>query len=520
MTLATMATDPAPDSAPAEGLRLGDVVRAIPGARLVGVGGESARVRGVRQDSRTVEPGDLFVARAGERTDGTRFIGDAVRRGATALVCQPGQGGAFELPRIEVEDVRGAIALAARAVYGDPTAAMDVVGITGTNGKTTTAALTRAALTAVGGSVGVVGTLGVQFRGSTRPTAHTSPEADELMRIAKGLRDDGATHLVMEVSSIALAAARVLGVRFRVAALTNLSQDHLDYHGTMAAYAASKRRLFTEFDVPAVALNVDDPFGAELVPLVAGARLARTSAKADTARSDAELIARSVTASEMGQRIEVETPAGRVVVDSHLVGAHNVENVLTALSICWLLDVDLTAAAEGLSQPLSVAGRMERCDSPGQDDVVVIVDYAHTPDALARVLRSVQGIGRGRVICVFGCGGDRDADKRPQMGAAAGRLADHCIVTNDNPRSESPQTIADQIRPGLDEVGARYEVELDRRRAIHRAIAMAVAGDVVVVAGKGHEPYQIVGERTLSFDDRAEARAALLERRGASGGQS
>ena len=508
------------------GARLADVVHEVPGGVLVS-GSPDLVVRGVHQDSRRVGEGDLFVARVGEKANGEAFISGAIQRGASAILVKKGSSASFEgAARVEAEDVPRAIAFASAAVYGHPTFSLEVVGITGTNGKTTTSYLTAAAIRGAGGRPGVVGTLGYRFEDLSQPSTHTSPEADELARIAATMRDRGASHIVMEVSSIALAAARADAVRFRVAAFTNLTHDHLDYHGTMEAYAAAKERLFIDLSPGASAVNVDDPFGARLAEKVAkhklpeAAILARYSARTDADR-DVEVAPETLSFDASGITMRARTPGGTVTVRSPLIGAHNVSNLLCALSIAHLLDLDVHDAAAALSENVVVAGRLERCDDPSADDVVALVDYAHTPDALERVLHSVRAFARrkdgtpSRVVCVFGCGGDRDPKKRPVMGEVTGRLADVAIVTNDNPRSEDPQTIVDAILPGVRAAGATPIVELDRRRAIERAILEAQPGDVVLLAGKGHEPYQILGSRTIAFDDRDEARRALAMRRDA-----
>jgi UDP-N-acetylmuramoyl-L-alanyl-D-glutamate--2,6-diaminopimelate ligase len=519
-------TNPAVEVTPvgAIGARLGDVVHEVPGAALVR-GSRDLFVRGVHQDSRRVAPGDLFVARAGERANGEAFIDDAIRRGAIAVLVKKGSSAVFEgAARVEAEDVPRAIAFASAAVYGHPTFSVEAIGITGTNGKTTTSYLTAAAIQGCGGRPGVVGTLGYRFEGIEEPSTHTSPEADELARIAAKMRDRSATHLVMEVSSIALSLARADAVRFRVAAFTNLTQDHLDFHGTMETYAAAKARLFLELSPGAAAINVDDPFGRELSArimhqkLPAAAVLARYSATLG-APPGIEIAPEEMSLDVSGISMRVRTPAGSVVVRSPLIGAHNASNLLCALANAYLLDLDVRAAAAALSENVIVAGRLERCDDPALDDVVALVDYAHTPDALERVLHSVRAFARrkdgtpSRILCVFGCGGDRDPKKRPLMGEVVGRLADVAIVTNDNPRSEDPCAIVGAILPGLAEAGTEPIVELDRRAAIERAILEAAPGDVVLVAGKGHEPYQILGDRTIAFDDREEARSALALRR-------
>lgn len=504
-------------------LRLHELCREIPGASLVDVAEGEARISGVHQDSRRVEPGDLFVARPGVRSSGASFIADAVTRGARAVLVERGSAADTRgAARVEADDVHAALSYAAAAVYGHPTFALEVVGITGTNGKTTTAHLVRAMIDAAGHRCGIVGTLGYRFADLDLAPTHTSPEGDELARIAAAMRARGASHLVMEVSSIALAVKRVEAVRFRVAAFTNLTQDHLDFHGTMEAYAAAKERLFFDLAPGAAAVNVDDPFGRELARRLAPegprgpveARLARFSSRPGAPASEAEIAPTVARHTRAGIELEVRTPAGTVEIRSPLFGAHNVANLLTALSIGWLLDLDMTAAAAALSTSIGVPGRLERCDDPARDDVIVLVDYAHTPDALGRVLDSVRSLGQGRVICVFGCGGDRDPKKRPLMGEAVASRADVAVVTNDNPRSEDPRAIADAILPGLAGGRARVEVELDRRAAIAHAVTIAAPGDVVLVAGKGHEPYQIIGPVTLPFDDRDEARRALALRRG------
>jgi UDP-N-acetylmuramoyl-L-alanyl-D-glutamate--2,6-diaminopimelate ligase len=476
------------------------------------------RVVDVEQDSRRVGHGALFAALRGARTDGLAHVSDAVRRGAVAVLCEPGHHDALAplgVPILEVNDTRRAMARAASLVHGEPTRALRVVGITGTNGKTTTAHLVEAALEATGALTGIVGTLGHRLRGMPLGEGHTSPEADELQRIAASMRQSGASHLVMEVSSIALAADRVAEVVFDVAAFTNLTQDHLDFHGTMEAYAAAKDRLFLEWRPRVSVVNVDDPHGDALASRLraSGGEVLTVSVRAD---SGADLAPTEVVSSTAGTRLVL---ADGLTLESPLVGAHNASNLMVALGIARALGLG-PSAFEGLARMRNVAGRLERCDDPNQDDVVAVVDYAHTPDALERVLASVRGLTDGELWCVFGCGGDRDPRKRAPMGEAVARAADVAIVTNDNPRSEAPEAIAGQILVGVARAGAasRHLVELDRARAIELAIAGARPGDVVLIAGKGHEPYQIIGARTLDFDDREEVRAALARRRARQGG--
>jgi UDP-N-acetylmuramoyl-L-alanyl-D-glutamate--2,6-diaminopimelate ligase len=498
-----------------EGLRLDELARELP-MRVRVIGESTVRVRGVHHDSRAVERGDLFVARKGEKVDGVRFVRDAVARGATAVMAAPGvlDGAGVSVPLLIVDEPAAGLAYAASAVYGHPSFWLDVVGITGTNGKTTTAHLVRAA---VDGSVGlpacgVIGTVGQSFADWRVDAEHTTPEPDETARAMDEMRARGATYVAMEVSSHALALGRVRGVRLRVAALTNVTQDHLDFHGSMRAYAEAKARLFTELGPASAVINVDDDFGRALTDRVA-APVVRVSKRAD---SGAEVALVAADVHVRGIRARVRTPRGEVEIASRLVGAHNLENLLLALGIAHALDLDPERAALALSLEPGVPGRLERCDGEG-DDVRVVVDYAHTPDALARVLDAVRPIAGGKVWCVFGCGGDRDPTKRGPMGEAVGRRADVAIVTDDNPRTEEGRLIADAVLAGVRRAGAEPRVELDRRAAIALAVRSAVPGDLVLIAGKGHETYQIVGRVKHPFDDRVEARRALAARRLAAG---
>jgi UDP-N-acetylmuramoyl-L-alanyl-D-glutamate--2,6-diaminopimelate ligase len=330
------------------------------------------------------------------------------------------------------------------------------------------------------------------------------------------MRATGATHVAMEVSSHALELGRVRGVRFGVAALTNLTQDHLDFHRSMRAYAGAKARLFTDLGPAASVLNVDDPFGRELA-LRARAPLVRVSARVDAGVQEADVAPRHARVDGRGIAATVRTPSGDVTIASRLLGAHNLDNLLLALGIAHALDLDLGRAAEGLSRELGVPGRLERCDAEG-DDVTVLVDYAHTPDALTRSLEAARTLTHGRVWCVFGCGGERDPTKRAPMGAVVAQSTAVAVVTTDNPRSEDPRVIAEAVALGVRAGGSEPILELDRRKAIDLAVRSASRGDVVLVAGKGHEDYQFMGNVKHPFDDRIEARRALLERRRLQGG--
>jgi UDP-N-acetylmuramoyl-L-alanyl-D-glutamate--2,6-diaminopimelate ligase len=507
------------------GLRLDELVRELPGIIEI-VGDANVRVVGVQQDSRRVQQGDLFVARKGAHADGATFAEDAARRGAVAVLVGRAEVASLgaDLPRIVVDDVAVALAHAAAAVYGHPAFGLEIVGVTGTNGKTTTTHLLRAAIDGAVGEAccGIVGTVGHRFRDLAMDAAHTTPEADELARVLAAMKRRGATHVAMEVSSIALASNRVRAVRFRVAALTNLTQDHLDYHGSMQAYGDAKAELFTSYAPGSAVINVDDPFGQSLVARVR-APVVRVSRRTSATSQEADVAPVSATFDAAGIHAVVRTPGGEVKVTSRLVGAHNLENLVVTLGIVHALDLDVKRAAEALATEAGAPGRLERCDAV-EDDVAVLVDYAHTPDAVARALDAVRPSARGRVWCVFGCGGDRDVKKRAPMGEAVAQRADVAIITNDNPRSERPEAIAAPIQEGarsggmrlLETLGGRehgYLVELDRARAIEGAILAAEKGDLILVAGKGHEDYQIVGTEKRTFDDRIEARRALTKRR-------
>jgi UDP-N-acetylmuramoyl-L-alanyl-D-glutamate--2,6-diaminopimelate ligase len=480
-------------------------------------GDASVEVSGVRQDSRGILPGELFAIRGGAHTTGWKFVDDAVRRGAVAVMAEQEPSSApLAVPILLVRDVRSAIARASSIVYRDPTGSLAVVGITGTNGKTTTSYLVCRALEACGARPGLIGTIGYRFEDWAVDAPHTTPEADDIARLARSMLDRGASHLVMEVSSHALAQSRVDAVHFRAAAFTNLTQDHLEYHGSMAAYGEAKARLFVELAPHVSVINVDDPFGRDLARRGQGPLVTVSSVPG----TDADVVPLRTLLDFRSTAAIVRTPYGEIALDSKLIGGHNLSNMMLGLGISSALGLDLGKAAAAFSDA-AVPGRLERCDGPG-DDLVVVVDYAHTPDALERILSTITTLrkaGAGsRLICVFGCGGDRDPTKRAPMGRAVAAWADIAVVTSDNPRSEDPAAIVEAIQPGL--VGARaVVVELDRRKAIAGAIAGARSGDIVVIAGKGHETYQIVGEVTRHFDDREEAKEALALRRASKGGK-
>jgi UDP-N-acetylmuramoyl-L-alanyl-D-glutamate--2,6-diaminopimelate ligase len=393
-----------------------------------------------------------------------------------------------------------ALAMAAAEYYDHPSRTMSLVGITGTNGKTTTTYVLDSIMRAAGHVTGIIGTVETRVAAERVPASRTTPESSDLEALLARMRAAGVSATALEVSSHAIDLHRVDGVSFSVAAFTNLTQDHLDYHKTLEEYFSVKRRLFMDFDVAARVINIDDPVGASLA-----AELTRpVTVGLDTS---AVVSARNVDLDADGARFELVVEGESVEVSLPLAGAYNVSNALVAAGCAHACGVGLATIARGLEQAPQVPGRLERVDDGGP--FAVIVDYAHTPDSLEKAIKAVKSVTTGRVIVVFGCGGDRDPDKRPLMGTAAGLSADHIIVTSDNPRSEDPVGIILQIEDGLRLTGAAWEVEVDRCRAIAHAIAIAEPGDAVLIAGKGHEDYQIFADRTVHFDDREVSRREL-----------
>jgi UDP-N-acetylmuramoyl-L-alanyl-D-glutamate--2,6-diaminopimelate ligase len=465
---------------------------------LMGEGpAEDVEITGLAYASRDVTPGALFFCVRGFTADGHDFAADAVGRGAAALVCERPLG--LGVPEVVVDDARAAMGPAAARFFGDPTATLDVVGITGTNGKTTTAFLARHLLEAGGVQTGLLGTVKRIVGGVEEEVERTTPEAIDLQATFRRMLDAGDRACAMEVSSHALELGRADAIRFACRVFTNLTQDHLDFHGTMDAYFAAKRRLFDE-PGPAV-VNVDDEYGRRLA---AG----RDEVVTFAVEREAHYRARDVRFDVSGAWFTCETPDGPMELESPLPGLFNVQNVLGAVAVARALGVDSGTVVEALRSVGRVPGRFEAVDE-GQD-FGVLVDYAHTPDSLENVLRAARGITRNRLHVVFGAGGDRDRGKRPLMGRAAADLADRVIVTSDNPRNEDPEAIADQVMEGA---GPGAERELDRRRAIALAIESAEPGDVVVIAGKGHEQGQEFERgRKEPFDDVTVAREALRAR--------
>jgi UDP-N-acetylmuramoyl-L-alanyl-D-glutamate--2,6-diaminopimelate ligase len=453
-------------------------------------------ITGLAYDNRSVKPGTLFFCVRGFTRDGHDFAPQAIADGAVALVVERPLN--LGVPEIEVPSVRAAMAPAAAAFYENPTKTLKTVGVTGTNGKTTTAFLVHALLEADNRQTGLLGTVKSVIGGAARTVERTTPEAIDLQRTFREMLDSGDVACAMEVSSHALELHRADAIHFAAAIFTNLTQDHLDFHGTMEEYFLAKRRLFEPERARHHVVNVDDPYGARL----AAELPAPITFAIDR---DAAYRAHDLQTGLMGSSFMVDAPDGTVALRSPLPGRFNVYNVLGALAAARAVGVALDTAARAIETAGHVPGRFEPVDA-GQD-FAVLVDYAHTPDSLENVLRAARQITAGRVHVVFGCGGDRDRGKRPLMGEIAVRLADRVIVTSDNPRSEDPEAIIEEILVGT---GQDVEHDADRRRAIGRAIAEARTGDVVVIAGKGHEQGQEFAHgRKIPFDDVTVARDAL-----------
>jgi UDP-N-acetylmuramoyl-L-alanyl-D-glutamate--2,6-diaminopimelate ligase len=482
-------------------------------ARVVGGGLEGdagARVFDVTHDSRQVESGWLFVAIQGEKADGNRFVRDVEQRGAVGVVSELERPADFRGGWIRVGEARRALALAAAEAHGHPSRELKLVGVTGTNGKTTAAYLIASVAEAAGLTTALVSTVEYRVAGERQAALHTTPEASDVERLLRRAVEAGCGVAVMEASSQALDLRRCDALRYEVAAFTNLTRDHLDYHGTMGAYFAAKRRLFDGSlgEPPRTSVvNVDDEHGARLYEELkaAGRRVLRYALD-----KQAEVTARGVEFSMGGTRLTLRTPEGEREVLSPLVGRPHVYNILTAAGCAHALGLGLEETAAALGSCGGAPGRFERVAHAG--DFAVVVDYAHTDDALRNVLRTARDVASGRVITVFGCGGDRDRTKRAPMGEAAAGLSDVVIATSDNPRTEDPEAILRDVEEGLRASGQPYLKIVDRREAIRRAVAEARAGDIVVIAGKGHEDYQIVGTEKRHFDDREVAREMLAER--------
>ena len=498
-------------------MTVGELLRAldrVPGLAksppASGGGGLDAACTGVTHDSRRVARGAVFVALLGLKANGALFAPQAIAAGASAIVAEGPPTADVSVPWIVVNDARLALAWLSAEFFGHPSHDMRVVGITGTNGKTTTSFLTSAILDAAGIQCGLMGTVTYRIGDRAFDATRTTPEAPDLQSFLREMVDEGSGACVMEVSSHALALKRVDGIRFAAAIFTNLTRDHLDFHADMEDYFAAKRRLFEMLpvDAPSV-INVDDPRGASLVEIAGRPVTYGINKTADVSPGP-------LSYSLSGLDFEIRTPRGVVRVRSKLVGKPNVYNILAAVGTALELGVPIEAVEDGLRQLPGVPGRFEVISSEA-DDVTVVVDYAHTDDALRNLLETARPMAVRRLITVFGAGGDRDRTKRPLMGMVAARLSDVVVITSDNPRGEDPARIIEEVKRGADaetrQSNASVVTQVDRREAILQAVRGAGPGDVVLIAGKGHEKYQEVAGRRLPFDDIDVAREALEARR-------
>lgn len=500
-------------------MRLGQLLN---GMAMQGFSGDpELELRGIVYDSRAVKPGYLFVALRGRSQDGHAYVKDAVERGAVGVVVerQPSVSGSVAVLR--VPDSREALSKLALRFHNPPLKAMNLVGITGTNGKTTVSFLLESVMAQAGLRPGVIGTVNYRYPGHCCAAPVTTPESLDLMAVLRKMADAGTLDVVMEVSSHALEQGRTRHCPFRVAVFTNLSRDHLDYHGSMEAYFQAKSRLFRDLDtrgggpLSKAVINMDDPKGPALAQITPVPVVSYGVNPASRVRAE------HIGVDRNGIRADLVFPDKRVAVFSRLLGRFNVYNILAAASAAWAMGIPGDAMAGGIEALESVPGRLERVKN--RRGLHVIVDYAHTPDALSKALETLRALTQERLICVFGCGGDRDRGKRREMGRVAGRLSDLVWVTTDNPRTEDPGAIARAIEAGIQEAGVEklgrsaglrwvrrgYRVELDRRRAIQAAVGAACKDDVVLIAGKGHEDYQIVGQTRRPFDDCAVAADAM-----------
>jgi UDP-N-acetylmuramoyl-L-alanyl-D-glutamate--2,6-diaminopimelate ligase len=493
-------------------LRADGLIRADDGSRT---DASKVVVTAITYDSRRVGSGHLFVALKGLHADGTSYARQAIEGGAVAVVSEQTPPAGTDVPWAVVENARRALAILADAFHRHPSRDMQVVGITGTNGKTTTAFLVASIFEAANVPCGVLGTVGYRIGGEIREATHTTPEAPEVQGLLREMVERGCGACAMEVSSHALSLHRVDGLRFAAGLFTNLTRDHLDFHANMEAYFQAKRRLFEMLPraAPSV-INLDDPRGGALVGL-AGRPVTYAIVR------PADIMPGPLSFSLEGLSFDVRTPSGTLQIRSTLVGRPNVYNILAAISTGTALGLPLDAVGRGVAALAGVPGRFQVV-SGSKDEVTVVVDYAHTDDALRNLLETARPLTRKRLITVFGCGGDRDRTKRPLMGAVAGRLSDLIVITSDNPRSEEPTRIIEEIRRGITpdtrrDSSQRLMRVVDRREAISTAIELARPGDLVLIAGKGHEKYQVIGAEVLPFDDVAVAREALSRRRSNSG---
>jgi UDP-N-acetylmuramyl-tripeptide synthetase len=484
-----------------------DIRRVLKGVEFrAGDGIGRLDIKGVSDDSRNVLPGWLFIARNGYDQDGSRFISDAVKNGAIAVVAEARANTPANIVRISVRDMRSALSVIADNFYSHPSKKIRVVGVTGTNGKTTVTYIIESILKAAGKEAGVIGTINYRFKGKVIPAKNTTPGSVELQSMMADMAARGVKYAVLEVSSHSLDQGRADRILFDAAVFTNVTGDHLDYHKTMSRYFSAKKRLFGKLKPNGVAvLNKDDKRVASLEGV-----FKRQGKKVITYGGRADVRAEDVRLSMDGTSFNLIFKKRSFKVRTGLIGMHNVSNILAAFAASVAIGIPEKAILQGISRSKDVPGRLEAVDE-GQP-FKVFVDFAHTEDAILNVLKLLRGVAPGRIITVFGCGGDRDRTKRPRMGKAACSLSDRVIITSDNPRSEDPMDIIRQIELGIREEFSNYDIVADRRKAIERAVAAASDGDIVILAGKGHESCQIMKDETLPFDDREVAKDILREK--------
>ncbi len=495
-------------------MKLGLLLDAVPVHELAG--DMELDIKGLAYDSRKIQPGELFVAIKGHSQNGHDYCLDAIQKGAVALVAEEFKGSYPDISRIRVPDSRKALSKLAARFYGNPCERMDIIGITGTNGKTTTSYILESIFSAAGYKPGVIGTINSRFQGRIRQASVTTPESLDLMHLMKEMADDGITHVVLEISSHALDQGRTGDCPLKVAVFTNFSRDHLDYHNTMEEYFKAKSRLFRDLhegkqgEKSMAVINMDDPKGEELVSIT------RAAVMTYGLDRHCDIRAEHIKIDKKGIRARLITPNGAFDIGSSLIGRINIYNILAATGVAISLDMNPRAIAEGIEALKTVPGRLELVEN--KRALTVVVDYAHTPDALLKTQETLHPLVMGRLITVFGCAGDRDRGKRFEMGLIAGENSDIVFITSDNPRSEDPLSIIKQVEEGVKKsrlirkdwskssknLGSGYFVEVDRREAIRKALLIANRDDLILIAGKGHEDYQIIGTEKRYFDDRRE----------------
>ena len=475
-------------------MKLKELIKGLPCKRLENI--SDCEIKGISCNSNSIHPGYIFVAIEGAKFDGHYFLNQAIDRGAKAIIMQKDLPLKAKAAKILVSDSQAALACVCASFFAHPAKKLRTIGITGTNGKTTVSYLIEQILACAGRPCGLIGTINYRVGGKVYPAVNTTPQADTLQSLLQEIVLAKSKYAIMEVSSHALAQRRVETINFSSAIFTNLTNEHLDYHGSIANYFACKASLFEKLNTHAWAIiNVDDPYGRKLLKKVKSSTL--TFGIDEAAQIRAESLKLDIEKS----RFRVVTPQGKIAVESSLIGKHNVYNILAAISAALIEKVDPAHIVSGIKQNFAVPGRLERVDC-GQN-FLTFVDYAHTQDALRNTLQTLRQAGKGRIVCVFGCGGDRDKTKRPQMGRVASELSDFVIVTSDNPRSEDPRGIISDVLRGMDKKAGNYKVILDRFQAIQDALTNACKNDIILIAGKGHESEQIFADKTTFFNDRA-----------------